>query len=185
MSATVTIRRHTGTAGSQTKTDITGGTAVASTSDSPSPGSANPIPIPVSGTKYSYWVSTRLSVDVTPAGTIDNLKWFADGANGFGTGVACNGADASTGSNAGYREAGGTPGDTGTQLTTGNHSGLDGSPADVFTYTTGSPKALGGTISNPSTGDVGDFFVWQLAVGSTAGPGLSPAETFTFRYDET
>lgn len=185
MTATVTVRRHTGTAGSQTKTDITSGTALASTSDAPSPGSANPIPIPTSGSKYSYWVSTRLSVDVTMAGTIDNLKWFADGANGFGTGVTCNGAKASTGSNAGYREAGGTPGDTGTQLTTGNHTGLDATPGDVFAYTSGSPLSLVGTMSNPSTGDLGDFMVWQMVVASTASPGLTPTETFTFRYDET
>ena len=96
MAATVTIRRWTGASGSPVKTDITGGTTRASTSDSPTPGTSNPIPIPGSGTKYSYWVSTRLSADTTPTGTINNIRWYADGANNFGTGVTCVGNTATT-----------------------------------------------------------------------------------------
>lgn len=185
MAATVIINRHTGAAGSQVKTDITSATTRASTSDAPAPGAADPIPIPAAGTNRSFWVTTRLECAVTPSGTIDNLRWFADGANGFGTGVTCVGRDASTGANAGYRQATGTQGTTGDELTTGNHTGLDGAPADVFTHTSGSPRALGGSIVNPSTGEFGDFFVYSIEVGSTAGPGVVPTETFSFRYDET
>ncbi|KKN28240.1 hypothetical protein LCGC14_0856500 [marine sediment metagenome] len=186
MAATVTIRRHTGVGGSQTKTDITSGNTRASTSDAFNPGTSDPIPIPPSGSKYSYWVSTQLSADTTPAGTIDNIKWYSDGSNNFGTGVTVKGADASTGVDSGYRQAAGTPGDTGTELTQGNHTGLDSAPVDVFGLTSGSPKALGGSIVNPSTGDFGDFFVYQIAVDNTASPGELPVdETFTFKYDET
>lgn len=185
MAATVTIRRWTGASGSISKTDITSGNTRASTSDDPTPGSANGVPIPSSGTKYSYWVSTRLSADTTPVGTIDNLKWYTDGANGFGTGITCKGSEAATGADDGYREGAGTPGDTGTQLTTGNHTGIEGAPFDVFGKTSASPLALVGSISNPDTGDFGEHMVWQIEVVSTASPGVIPTETFSFRYDET
>lgn len=178
MAATVTIRRHTGAG--PTKTNITGTTSRAATADDPAAGTTNPIPIPAAGTKYSYWVVTRLSADATPAGTINNIRWYTDGANGSGTGVTIKGMDAS-----GYVQASGTPGDTGLQLTVGNYATLSGAPADIFTFTSGSPKTLAGSISNPSTGDFGAYMVYQYEVGTTAGPGVTPAETFTFKYDET
>jgi hypothetical protein len=178
MAATVTVRRWTGAG--PTKTDITSTTNRASTSDAASPGTSNPIPVPPSGSTYSYWVTTTLSADSSPAGTIDNVNWYTDGANGFGTGVTCVGIDADT-----YVQATGTTGTTGTQLTTGNHAGLSGSPGDVFSYTSGSPLAIAGSIDNPATGDFADFLVYQIVVGATAGPGATPTETFTWVYDET
>lgn len=183
MAATVIINRWTGSTGSPTKTAITGGNTVANASDahqSVAAGSSNPIRVPTSGTNYSYWVTTRLSASSSPSGTINNLRWYTDGANNFGTGVTCKGQSATS-----YVQATGTAGTTGTQLTTGNHAGLSGSPVDVFTYTSGSPKSLTGSISNPSTGDFGDFFVYQIEVGTTAGPGVTNQETFTWVYDET
>lgn len=181
MAATVTIRRWTGASGSPTKTDITGINTRANAEDAHSTaGTNNPIQIPGSGTNYSYWVSTRLSADTSPSGTIDNIRWYSDGSNNFGTGVTCKGNSATS-----YVQATGTLGTTGTQLTTGNHSGLSAAPVDVFTHTSGSPKSLSGSISNPSTGDFGDFFVYQIEVGTSAGPGATAQETFTFKYDET
>lgn len=178
MAATVTIRRWTGAG--PTKTDITSANSRASTSDAFNPGTSDPIPVPAAGTNYSYWVSTRLSGDTTPAGTINNIKWYSDGANGFGTGVTCNGNDATT-----YDQATGTQGTTGDQLTTGNYTTLTGAAVDVFGHTSGSPKTITGSLANPSTGDFGNFFVYQFAVGTTAGPGATPTETFTWAYDET
>lgn len=184
MAATVQIVRKTGAG--PTSTDITAINTRANAEDTHTvAGTTNPIRIPAAGTNYSYWVTTRLNVTVTPAGTIDNLRFFTDGANGFGTGVTCKGAKASTGAAAGYREASGTPGTTGTQLLQANHSGLDEAPADVFTFTSGSPKALTGTISNPTTGQFGDHWVYQIEVGTTANPGATNPESFSFRYDES
>lgn len=187
MAATVIINRVTGASGSLTSTDITSATTRASWSDAPAPGTANPVAIPAAGTNYAWWVSTRLNASTTPAGTIDNLKWYSDGANGFGTGVTCKMSDASTSTDSGYRQATGTggTGTNGTQLTTGNHTGLDNAPVDAFGLTSGSPKTLGGSIANPSTGAFGDYAVWQIEVASTAGPGVTPTEQFTFAYDET
>ncbi len=172
MPATVTIRRWTGSSGSPTKTDITSINTRANAEDAHSTaGTTNPIQIPASGTNYSYKVSTRLSADTSPTGTINNIKWYSDGANGFGTGVDCN-----VKTEAAYDQATGTLGTTGTEMTGG---------AAFTTYTSGSPLSVTGSISNPSTGDFGDFVSYQTTVGTTAGPGATGQETFTWVYDET
>jgi len=190
MVATVQIIRKTGTAGAEDVSVINDGTTgintranaydTHSTADT-----TNPIRIPAASSNYSYWVSTRLKCTVSPAGTINNVKWFSDGTNSMGTGVTCVGELASTGANAGYIQATGTPGTTGTVLSMANHTGMDAEPTDVFAWTTGSPKTLTATISNPSTGEFGEHFVYQVVVASTASPGVTTSETFSWRYDET
>lgn len=181
MPATVDVVRWTGSTGSPTKTTITNINTRANAYDTHSTAdTTQPIQIPGSGSNYSYWVSTRLTCSVTPSGTINNLRWYTDGANGFGTGVTVIAQEATA-----YVQATGTQGQTGTQLTTGNHSGLTGAPVDPFTFTSSSPKSLAGSISNPNTGDFGSWLVYQVVVASSALPGATPQETFTFKYDET
>jgi len=183
MAATVVINRWTGSSGSPTKTAIQSINTVANTTDThqaTASSSTNPIKIPSAGTKYSFWVVTRLNATVTPAGTIDNLRWYSDGTNNFGTGLTCVGNTATT-----YVQATGTAGDTGDQLTTGNYTTLAATPVNVFTLTSGSPKAVTGSIVNPSTGDFGDFLVYQIEVATSASPGVTGQETFTWLYDET
>lgn len=182
MPATIQIRRWTGS-GAGSGTNITSATTRASTSDAASPGDTNPIPIKLSGTNYSFWVSTRLYASTAPDGTIDTLQWFSDGANGWGTGYTAKVADASTGVNSGYRQATGTVGTTGNILNSTNHTGLDSTPADFFSKTAASPLSLGG--STTGTGDFGDYVVFQIEVADTAASGTLTAEIFTFRYDET
>lgn len=182
MAATVIINRLTGTGGAETETVIQSGATRASTSDAPTPGTNDPIPIPSGADNYSFWVSTRLETTVAPAGTIDNILWFSDAAS-FGTGVTVVGADASTSTDAGYREASGTQGQTGTELTQGNHSGLDAAVVDVTGLTSGVPRSLGG--STTTTERFGDHFVYQFQVASTAGAGSTNSNTFTWQYDET
>ena len=102
--------------------------------------------------------------------------------------MGCNVAKASTGADSGYRQATGTEGQTGTQLTQANHTGLDAAPVDAFTKTSGSPLSLNGSISNPNTGAFGDFVVYQVTVDNSASPGVHPSstpETWTWKYDET
>jgi len=181
MAATVTIRRWTGSAGGPTKTDITGINTRANAEDThTTAGTSNPIQIPAAGTNYSYWVSTQLSADTSPAGTINNIKWYTDGSNGMGTGITVKMNTASA-----YVQATGTPGTSGNILNTGNHASLAGVTSDAFSFTSGSPKSVTGTISNPSTGDIGHQVVYQIEVASTAGPGPANSEQFTWRYDET
>jgi hypothetical protein len=179
MAATVLIRRLTGAG--PTATDITSINTRANAEDAHSTaGTTNPIQVPAAGTNYSYWVVTRLDATSSPSGTIDNLRWYSDGSNNFGTGVTCKGNTAT-----GYVQASGTAGVTGIQLTTGNYATLAGAPTDVFAMTSGSPKSVTGSISNPTTGQFGDRFVYQIEVGTTAGPGATAQETFTWKYDET
>ena len=71
MAATVTIRRWTGSSGAPTKTNITSINTRANAEDAHSTaGTSNSILIPTSGTNYSYWVATRLSVDAITGGTV-------------------------------------------------------------------------------------------------------------------
>jgi hypothetical protein len=179
MAATVTIRRWTGGSGSPTKTNITSINTRANAEDAhTTAGTTNSILIPSGGSNYSYWVSTRLSVDAITSGTVDNIKWYTDSTNNFGTGVTCIGQSAGS-----YVQATGTPGQTGTELTAGNHAGLTGAPVDVFTFTSGVPKSLTGSTSTIE--DVGQFFVYQMVVDSTAASGTTAPETFTWKYDDT
>lgn len=181
MAADIEIIRITGITTGQVPTDITAINTRANAFDTHSTGdTTNPVQKPTSGLKYSYWVSTRLDADTTPAGTIDTLRWFADGANNFGSGITCIGVNATS-----YVQATGTPGDTGNELTTTAHSGLSGVPVDVFGHTSGAPKVLGGSINNPSTGEFGDYFIYQIVIDTDVAAGASTQEQFTFRYDET
>lgn len=179
MPATVLIRRLTSTG--PTATDITSINTRANAEDAHSTADTdNPIQIPASGTNYSYWVVTRLDCTVTPTTTINNVKWYTDGANGFGTGVTCKMNTATD-----YVQATGTEGTTGTQLTTGNYGTLAGAPSDCFGFTSGSPKSVTGSIDNPDTGQFGDRVVYQLEVADTASAGATSTETFTWKFDES
>src|SRR5215212_9552517 len=140
MAATVTIRRWTGSSGSPTKTNITSINTRANAEDAHSTaGTSNSILIPTSGTNYSYWANTRLSVDAITGGTVDNIRWYTDGTNSLGTGVTCKAHTATA-----YGQAAGTQGTSGTQMTKTNYDNTGGTMdsgtiADAFTRTSGSP----------------------------------------------
>lgn len=179
MAATVTIRRWTGSSSSPAKTDITSINTRANAEDAhTTAGTTNSILVPIAGTNYSYWVSTRLSVDAITNGTVDNLNWYTDGSNNFGTGINCKGNTTTA-----YVQATGSAGTSGTQLSVNNYPGLTGEPTNVFTFTENSPKVVNGSTS--ATGDFGDFFVYQIEVGSTASSGTTAGETFTWKYDDS
>lgn len=177
MPATILIRRLTGSG--PTATDITSINTRANAEDAHSTaGTTNPIRVPTSGTNYSYWVVTRLDCTAISGGTVDNLRWHTDGTNNFGTGVTCVGNTAT-----GYTQATGTAGTTGDQLTTSSYTTLTAAPANVFTFTSGSPKTVSGSTS--TTGQFGDRFVYQIEVADTSSSGATAQETFTWLYDDT
>lgn len=179
MAATVTIRRWTGSSGDPTKTDITDINTRANAEDAHSTaGTTNSILIPDSGSNYSYWVNTRLSVDAISGGTVDNIKWYSDGSNGFGTGVTCVGNSAGD-----YVQATGDEGESGLVLNETNNTELTAAPTDVFGFTSASPKSITGSSS--TTGDLGQFFVYQMVIADTASSGATNQETFTWQYDDT
>lgn len=177
MAATVQIVRLTGAG--PTATDITSINTRANAEDAHSTaGTSNSILVPTSGTNYSYWVVTRLNVTAITSGTVDNVKWYTDGSNNFGTGVTCKVNTAT-----GYVQATGTAGTSGAQLTTGAYATLAGAPSDAFSYTSGSPLSVSGTTT--TTGQFGDRVVYQIEVGTTAASGATAQETFTWKYDDT
>lgn len=183
MAATVQIRRQTGA--TPTNNNITSINTRLSTSDNHyTTETSNPIPIPAAGTNYSYWCVTQLYASSTPTGTIDNIKWYTDGTNSYGTGISLKVATANT-----YDQAGGTAGTTGTQLTVANYGNgttdLDGAPVDAFGKTSAAPLSVSGSLDNPSTGNFGDLVVYQAEVINTASAGTSTTETITWQYDET
>lgn len=179
MAATVLIRRWTGASGSPTLSDITSVNTRANALDSHTTAdTANSVLIPAAGSNYSFWVCTRLDVTAITGGTVNNIKWYTDGVNNFGTGVTALGNTATT-----YVQATGTTGTTGTVLNTTNYSTVT-TPVDPFTFTSGSPKSVTGSTSAVSN-SFADFFVYQLVVGTTAASGASAQETFTWQYDDT
>lgn len=182
MAADVQIRRWTGVLASEVKTDISSINTRANAVDTHTVAdTASPVQIPGAGTKYSYWVSTRLFANTAPDGTIDNIRWHTDGTANFGTGVDAIVAPATA-----YVQATGTPADTGNELTTGVHSGITGAPVDAFSNypAAGTALAIAGSIV-ATTGDFANFAVYQITVTTTADPGPTVAETFTWLYDET
>jgi hypothetical protein len=141
---------------------------------------------PGSGSSYSYWVPIRPYVEVTPDDSISSLVVYTDGSNGLGTGWSGQGNSAKE-----YTQPTGTEGVTGDVLNTTNYPSLDGAPVDIFTWDSGTPNTLGGSLSNPNVGDIGTagtdgcFVVLQLAASSSVAGGLSKAEDITAIYSES
>jgi len=110
MAATIQINRIYGS-GAGTAVDITSINSRMNAYDGHSTADTSyPIRIPTSGSNYSYWCTIRLNCTATPSGTINNIRAYTDGANSLGTGVTMKWAKASTGTNAGYRQATGASG---------------------------------------------------------------------------
>lgn len=163
MAATVKIVEKNGAGGTQT--DKTSGTIRFKNADNATVDTSNRMVVPGSGSDYSYEKWLRFQVDVAPSVDLQNLKFYTDGSNGFGTGINLY-AKAVTNYS--------TPAEA--TSTTGY--------ADAFTYTSSSALSLG-TGPYTSTGEKGDHCVLMLKVDSTAAPGLLSTETLTFSYDET
>lgn len=196
MPATVEIRRWTGSLapGPVTKTNINSTNTRANAEDAHTVnGTANPVQVPTgAGTNYSYWVTTRLYASTSPSGTINNIRWYCDGVNAFGTGVDCRVGQVSATNNqdTGYVQATGVTG-SGTQLLAANYPGLTPStPVKPWTsggsnYISSSPLTVAGSISSPNTGDFGNFVIYQIEVVNGASPGATGSEQWTWAYDET
>lgn len=161
MAATMLIHEKNGAG--ETATDKTGGTVRFKNADNPTVDLNDPMVIPSTGSDFSFekWLRLNVSGAFTQVG---NLRFYTDGASGFGTGV-----NAFAKTEAVYA----TP----DELTSG--AGY----LDAFSYTSGAPLDLGvGPFT--STGDVGSYVVLGLEVESTAAQGTLTPETITFAFDE-
>lgn len=174
--------------------DITSGTLRFKFSDDNTADSNNPLAIPGSGTDYSFWKHTYFRMSVRPGSeVVNNLKFFSDGANGFGTGVGLVVSDQlpahTAAADTEYEVDNHTQGTTGDNMDDGtnNHS-ICTTTSDVFGKTSGSPLTV--TIGEASSqmdavAEVSAYVLLQMTVASTASAGTLTAETLTYRYDET
>lgn len=195
MVATLSVYLDTGgsngSPGTSTDVDALGPPSIRfKTADNPTIDTVNPVPIPTSGTNYSYVKNCYVKCDVAPDTQIDNFRIYTDGG-GFGTGITVYIGDQfptrNSGSTSGYKVATGTPGTTGTEMTS-LYSGVITTKSDLFGFTSGSPFS-GPTISESgsiinSANETTNYFVLQANVGTTATPGNKTDETITILYDE-
>lgn len=166
MPATVDIMEWNGSSASPTKTVKTNGTVRFKAADDPNVDLNNPMVIPSTGVNWSFKKYLRLRIGATgPSQQITNIVVYSDGANNMGPGTQVKAKAVAT-------------------YTTPDNTAPDATFADFFSYTPASPLSLG---AGPFTGtnvDIGNFLVLQFGVDSTASPGITPAETVTFQYDE-
>lgn len=167
MAATVSVKQSTGSG--PTNTTITN--LRFNTDDTANPGTTNPLVKPAAGINRSFWKTVYLNADTSPSGTINNVKIYCDGS------IDWAGCTLYLGDTASYAQA------TGTDGTTGDDSSV--ATADIERYTSGAPKAVTGSISNPSTGKITDYIVMQVDLTTSAVAGTLAAETITWQYDET
>jgi len=166
VAATIKIVEKNGAGGTQT--DKTSGEIRFKQADNATVDNNHRLVAADGSTCYSVEKWLRLKAETAPSVDITNVRFYTDGANGFGTGiglyakaVASYSQPAQPNSVAGYSNA--------------------------FTFTSAAALSLGAGVqlANPATGEFGDHAVLCMTIGSTAGPGLTAAETLTFSYDET
>jgi hypothetical protein len=161
MAATVIVNEKNGAG--ETATDKTSGTVRFKVADNATVDLNDPITIPVAGSTISFEKIVRLNATGTFT-QIDNVNFYMDGANSFGTGVGVL-----------YK----TEATFGTPIQPGNTTGF----TDIFAATSGSPVTLNaGTVTG--TGDFGEYLTMIMEVQSTAAQGTLTAETLTFSWDE-
>lgn len=161
MTATVIINEKNGAG--ETATDKTSGTIRFKNADNAAVDTNSPMVIPASGSDWSFQKWLRLNV----AGVftqLTNLKFYTDGANGFGAGVLCWAK-------------------TEASFVTPAEETASAGYSDAFGYTSGSPLSLGAGPYT-STGDIGSYLKLALEVQAAAGQGALTPETITFAYDE-
>lgn len=164
MAATVDIIEKNGAGG--TATTKTSSTVRFKNADNATVDSNNPMVIPTGAADYSYEKWLRLKIGATPpADKINNLKFYTDGSNGFGTGISVYGRAVAAYS---------TPAEVSTV------SGL----TNIFTYTANGALSLSAGDYSGSGTEIGSHVVLTMVVESTATVGALTAETVTFSYDE-
>ncbi len=183
MAATILVAQYNGAAPGAS-TDVTSASVTVGTSDEASNASA--IPIPSSGSNHSFWTPMALVATVAPDTSINNIFFYSDGTNSFGTGVTAIVITASA-----YDQAVGTAGSSGALLSSTCTDALSGcsvagtATSDLFLYSSSCKMTVTGSIG-AAAGSVGDKFVLhQMSVINTAGAGNTVEETITFEFDES
>ena len=170
MAATVLIREKNGAG--ETATDKTSGTVRFKAADNATVDINNPLVKPTAGNFRSYEKWLRLNFSTGPTGQITSPRFYTDGSNGFGTGIALYARTTN-------------PGSYSTPVTPSD----DSAGTDAFSYTSGASKALDVANAGPftGTGDKGDYLVLWITLASSVSAPQNPtaSETLTFQWDET
>ena len=164
-----TIQIHELTTNADTGVDKTSGTVRFKNADNTTVDANDPMVIPGAGTDHSFTKLLRAYMEAPPDTNITNMRWYSDGANGFGTGVTCT-----------YVNRG---------VTYVAQNETDHTGTDLFTATSGSPIDGDGTDTGPfvpadDNTHIGDIIELQLHVASTASNGALTAEVLTLAWDE-
>lgn len=148
----------------------------------------NPIPKPAAGLNYSFWKQVYLQCLGAPTSQCDNFKWYMDGENNYGAGIALKvGVQFPIRTKllkTGYDVATGVVGESGDEMT--DHGDVTSS-VDAFTKTSAAPLAVScneaGNLIN-AVGETTNYIVLQIEVGTGASAGTPGNETSTWRWDE-
>lgn len=180
MAATLSTIELNGAPPGATSEILDGGNLTYQMSDSHTEDADNPILRPLSGSYYSYWKSVYLNAKTTPPTQINNVKIYGPGSYGW-TGVTLYIGD-ETPAIGSYEQAIGTLGKTGDEIVA-SHGGIT-TKTTMNTYTSGSPKSVSGSISNPNTGAITPLLITQLQITTDAISGGAGTAVMTWRYDE-
>lgn len=162
MAATLTVRVYTGASAGTQSSAVTGIDFISADNATNSLANRQSNPIVVGQNSYEKWL--KLRVDVAPANNVSNFKIWGDGATAANTTLMFTGD----------RVTGVTPVNTTSSIATTN-----------FNTCTSGAKCTWDTASYTTVGNVTDYSVFQLQVGSSATQGNWTQETISYSYDET
>lgn len=169
MAATVVLYEYTGTnAGTTTSSNKFSGSISLRAADMASETTPGSDPVVKGGSNvYSWERHLRMQCTATPVVSLTNPKFFTAAAS-WGTGVTPYIKTTTSGTGA-------------TPAHPSSTTGYDAASG----WVTGTRKGLGTyTISNPSTGALGDYLIAMVEVTSAASTGTAGNETWTWAYDE-
>ena len=161
MAAALTLRVYTST-GPTESAAVTGIDFISADNATNSLANRQANPITVGTASYEKWL--KLKIDTAPANGVTNFKVWGDG------GVMTSTTLYMTANYATYQQG-----------TTATSTIANGN----FTSYTAGAKGTWDTASYSATNATTKFLVFQLAVGSDAGPGNWTQETISYSFDET
>ena len=135
---------------------------------------------PSAGTNLSYWKVIALYAVVAPDTAINNVQIYPDAALAW-TGCTLYVGDETPAS---YSQATGA-GDSGNAMVANyGGGGVITGQTDLYTYDSGSPKSVSGSISYVA-GKITDYVVLQVSLSTSVTGGVKSPETLTWQFDET
>jgi hypothetical protein len=162
MAASLSVRVYTGSAAGTESAVVTGIDFISADNATNTLANRQANPITVGTNSYEKWL--KLKIDTAPANGVTNFKIWGDGAVQTSTVLTWTGAYVT----------GVTP--TATTSTYAN---------TTFNNFTSGNKGTWDSASYSATNATTKYTVFQLQVGSDAGPGNWTQETINYSYDET